>query len=98
VLAKLVGLWIGAFNRRYPDVAIDLTPPFAGSLGAKELVDGKLDMAFVSRELKPDDITDFKAKFGYDPLSVPVSGGAYRHFGFLDAVASSSTATTRSSG
>ncbi len=86
VLAKLVGMWIAAFNKHYPDVVIDLVPPFAGSVGAKELVDGKLDMAFVSRELKPDDITDFKAKFGYDPLSVPVSGGTYRHFGFLDAV------------
>ena len=86
VLAKLVGMWIQAFNKRYPDVVIDLTPPFAGSLGAKELAGGNLDMAFVSRELKPDDITGFKAKFGYDPLSVPVSGGTYRHFGFLDAV------------
>src|SRR5579883_1086140 len=86
VLAKLVGIWIQAFNQRYPDVVIDLTPPFAGSLGAKELVGGTLDMAFVSRELKPDDITGFRAKYGYDPLSVPVSGGTYRHYGFLDAV------------
>ena len=66
--------------------AIDVDPPYAGSLGAKELVKGNLDFVFVSRELKPDDITDFHAKFGYDPLSVPVSGGSYRHFGFLDAV------------
>ena len=65
---------------------IDVDPPYAGSLGAKELVKGNLDFVFVSRELKPDDITDFHAKFGYDPLSVPVSGGSYRHFGFLDAV------------
>src|SRR5439155_582363 len=36
---------------------------------------------------KPDDIKQFKAKFGYDPLSVPISGGSYRHFGALDAVA-----------
>jgi phosphate transport system substrate-binding protein len=44
-------------------------------------------MVFVSRELRPDDIAGFRAKFGYDPLSVPISGGTYRHFGFLDAIA-----------
>ena len=40
------------------------------------------------RELTPDDIRDFKAKFGYDPASIPICGGSYRHFGALDAVAS----------
>jgi phosphate transport system substrate-binding protein len=40
----------------------------------------------VSRELRPDDIKGFKAKFGYDPLSVPICGGSYQHYGFLDAV------------
>ncbi len=86
VLPGLSKAWAAAFHAYYPQVQIDVEPPFAGSLGAKELVKGNLDFVFVSRELKPDDITDFHAKFGYDPLSVPVSGGSYRHYGFLDAV------------
>ena len=86
VLPGLVELWLKEFHKFYPKVTVELTPPYAGSLGAKELVNGKLDFVFVSRELKPDDIVDFKAKFGYAPLSVPVSGGTYRHYGFLDAV------------
>jgi len=86
VLPGLVKLWIDGFKKYYPNVNIDVQPPYAGSLGAKELVKGNLDFVFVSRELKPDDITDFKVKFGYDPLSVPISGGSYRHYGFLDAV------------
>jgi phosphate transport system substrate-binding protein len=86
VLPGLVKQWIAEFHKYYPKVVIDLEPPYAGSLGAKELVKGNLDIVFVSRELKPDDITDFKARFGYDPLSVPICGGSYRHFGFLDAV------------
>jgi phosphate transport system substrate-binding protein len=86
VLPGLVKLWIQAFQKYYPKFQLDLEPPYAGSLGAKELVKGTLDMVFVSRELRPDDITDFRGKFGYDPLSVPISGGSYRHFGFLDAV------------
>ena len=87
VLPRLVKLWVDAFRKYYPEVTIDNAPPYAGSLGAVELVKGNLDFVFVSRELKPDDITAFKAKFGYDPLSVPICGGSYRHFGFLDAVA-----------
>ncbi len=86
VLAVLSKDWVAAFQRYFLDVRIDVDPPYAGSLGAKELAKGNIDFVFVSRELKPDDITEFHAKFGYDPLSVPVSGGSYRHFGFLDAV------------
>ncbi len=68
-------------------MSLTIAPPYAGSLGAIELVKGDLDFVFVSRELKPDDMTKFKEKYGYDPLSVPISGGSYRHFGALDAVA-----------
>jgi phosphate transport system substrate-binding protein len=87
VLPGIVNLWIERFKKLYPGVDISIAPPYAGSLGAKELVKQTLDFAFVSRELKPDDLVEFNAKFGYPPTSVPVSGGTYRHFGFLDAVA-----------
>ena len=86
VMAELVRRWAAAFHKYQPGVVIDVPPPYAGSLGAKELVKQNLDFVFVSRELKPDDITDFQAKFGYAPLSVPISGGSYRVFGALDAV------------
>jgi len=86
VLPGLANAWFAAFKKIYPKVNLSVAPPYAGSLGAKELVKQNIDFVFVSRELKPDDITDFKAKFGYAPTSVPISGGSYRHFGFLDAV------------
>lgn len=86
VLPALVQLWVERFNGYHPGVSITIAPPYAGSLGAKELVKETLDFAFVSRELKPDDVSEFKAKFGYEPLSVPISGGSYRHYGFLDAI------------
>jgi phosphate transport system substrate-binding protein len=87
VLPGLVQRWVAAFGKFYPGVKITLTPPYAGSLGAEELVKQNLDFVFVSRELRPDDIRGFQAKFGYPPLSVPIAGGSYRHYGFLDAVA-----------
>ena len=87
VLTTLVGMWFEKFKTYHPGVTLAISPPYAGSLGAIELVKENLDFVFVSRELKPDDLTSFKAKFGYDPLSVPIVGGSYRHFGALDAMA-----------
>jgi len=86
VLAKLAQRWIAGFKKFYPNVSVTVPPPYSGKVGARELVSGKVDFALVSRELVPSDVTEFKAKFGYGPLSVPISGGSYRHFGFLDAV------------
>ena len=86
VLADLTKRWIAAFQKIYPKVQIDLPPPYAGSLGALELIKGDLQFVTVSRELKPTDVSGFADKFGYPPLSVPISGGTYRHFGFLDAI------------
>ena len=87
VLVVLVQKWFEKFRTYHPEVNLSVSPPYAGSLGATELVNEHLDFVFVSRELRPDDVRDFKAKFGYEPLSVPVCGGSYRHFGALDAVA-----------
>ena len=86
VLAVLSKTWIQQFNTYYPGVNISVDPPYAGSLGAVELNNGNLDCVFVSRELRPSDVQGFHDAFGYDPLSVPISGGSYRQFGFLDAV------------
>jgi len=87
VLVALTRTWIAAFQKIYPKVTLDLPPPYAGSLGALELIKGDLQFVMVSRELKPTDITGFSEKFGYPPFSAPISGGTYRHFGFLDAMA-----------
>jgi phosphate transport system substrate-binding protein len=87
VLTVVAQAWFQKFKQYHPGVSLTISPPYAGSLGAIELIKGDLDFVFVSRELKPDDIKGFKEKFGYDPLSVPIMGGSYRHFGALDAIA-----------
>jgi len=87
VMVVIAQKWIDKFKTYYPGVTLTIAPPYAGSLGAVELVKGDLDFVFVSRELRPDDIKAFKGKFGYEPTSIPISGGSYRHYGALDAVA-----------
>jgi phosphate transport system substrate-binding protein len=87
VLTVVAQKWFEKFKQYHPGVSLTISPPYAGSLGAIELIKGDLDFVFVSRELKPDDIKGFREKFGYNPLSVPIMGGSYRHFGALDAIA-----------
>jgi phosphate transport system substrate-binding protein len=87
VLPGLVRAWMTSFARIYPKVRFAFGPPFEGSDAAKALLKESVDIAFVSRELKPTDVSSFEAKYGYDPTSVPVSGGSWRQYGFLDAVA-----------
>ena len=87
VLTVVAQKWFEKFRQYHPGVSLTISPPYAGSLGAIELIKGDLDFVFVSRELKPDDIKGFREKFGYNPLSVPIMGGSYRHFGALDAIA-----------
>lgn len=86
ILPGLVNAWIAAFEAIYPNVDIEIGTPYAGSLGMLEVIEGNYDFVFVSRELKPTDVTGFEARYGYEPFSIPISGGAYRHYGFLDAI------------
>jgi phosphate transport system substrate-binding protein len=85
ILPGLVDSWIKAFNSYYPNVEIENPQPYSGR-GPKDLIDGKVDCAFVSRELKQSDITEFQATYGYPPTSIPVVGGSYDHYGFLDTI------------
>ena len=85
-MPALVRLWIAGFKKYYPNIEIEVPPPFDGPFGAKELANGNLDFTVISRVLRPEEVAAFQSKFGYDPLSVPVSIGSYRHFGFLDAM------------
>ncbi len=87
ILPGLVERWIEGFQAHYPNVDFKLNTPYAGSLGMLEVIAGNYDFVFVSRELKPTDIISFKEKYGYAPFTIPISGAAYRHYGFLDALA-----------
>jgi phosphate transport system substrate-binding protein len=82
---RLVHSWVAEFENIYPDVRIDVPPPYSGTPGTKGITEGTLDFAIITRELEPALLRAFITKHGYAPLSVPISGGSYRQFGFLDA-------------
>lgn len=82
---RLVHSWIAEFENMYPDVRIDVPAPYSGTPGTIGITNGTLDFALITREMEPKRLTEFIAKKGYPPLSIPISGGSYRQFGFLDA-------------
>lgn len=86
VLAYICHDYLDKFKTYYPNVNIDLSEPYKGSAGAQELIAGTVDMVMVSREPRPNEYPDFEAAFGYPMSVVPVQGGSFNHFGWLDAM------------
>ena len=86
------------FTRMYPKVRINVDPPYAGSLGALALIDGKLDCVFASRELKPSDDVAFRNKFGHDRPPSRSRAAATGTSASWTRWVSSSTTRTRSTG
>ena len=90
VLAGLATEWSAAFARRGGRVR--LTRPFGPPQGALDpnlgaFLDGRLDFAFLAREIAEADLARFRSRHrGEDPVMVPVAGGSWRRFGYVDAV------------
>ena len=92
IVVELLYGWLRAFREREPGVKIAVPAPYLppqGSLNPRlaAFLDGRLDFAFVTREMAASDVAAFRRAHGFDPLQIPVSAGSFRHFGFVDAVA-----------
>lgn len=92
ILPQLVKAWIAAFGAQQPEVRVTVPPPYeeprsAGSERLRLFLDGKIDFAFATRDLTAADAARFRRAHGFDALQIPVSGGSFRHFGFVDTVA-----------
>jgi len=91
ILPNLVLRWIAAFQERHPGVRIRTPPPYLAPQGKlnkslQEFLDGRSDFAFVSRDMSPADTSAYLQSHGIDAELIPIVGGSWRHFGFIDAV------------
>lgn len=73
--AILVNRWAGEFDNLYPDVVTDCHGGGVES-GLPKLLEGKIDLMPMVRELDPDEVARFKAKFGYAPAQIIVAQDA----------------------
>jgi len=86
VLAYTCHDYVDQFKKYYPYADIELSEPYVGSAGASELINKTVDLVMVSREPRPNEYPDFKKAFGYDFTAIPVQGGSFDYFGWLDTM------------
>jgi phosphate transport system substrate-binding protein len=69
---NLVSLWAEGFKKSYPSVREAIEGKGSAS-GPPALIEGTATFAPMSRDWKPSEIDEFKKKYGYAPIVVPVA-------------------------
>jgi hypothetical protein len=75
-----------AFKEMYPDAFFEVS--VVGAAAAVScLADNKCDWAIIGREMAPTtiELSLFRARFGYDPLEIPVMSGSVNATGYAAA-------------
>jgi phosphate transport system substrate-binding protein len=67
------------FRRIYPSVKLQVTAGLA-SIGPSALLGGRADIVPMSRPLQPQEMQEFKAKYGYPPTEIKVAADALAIF------------------
>lgn len=87
ILSRLAPAWVTGFACG-ARIAQPLGPP-QGALDPNlaAFLDGRMDFALLTREIAERDLTRFRAGHaGREPVIVPVAGGNWNRFGYVDAV------------
>jgi phosphate transport system substrate-binding protein len=71
----LLDRWASEFGTIYPDVALDIQGG-GSSASLPAFLEGKMDLMPMSRPLWPDELKQFKDKFGYEPSVIIVAQDA----------------------
>lgn len=78
-MRPLTEAWATDLRQLYPGLTINVTS--AGSeKGLARLLEGKAQVAAMSRRMTPPEIVEFKREFGYEPTEVPVAVDALAVF------------------
>jgi phosphate transport system substrate-binding protein len=91
ILPGLAREWAAGFRKFQPTARIRIDPPFEAPQGSMSrqlsaFLQGKLEFAFLSRIMTRADEATFRRAHGYEPIVIPVSGGSFDHYGFVDTV------------
>lgn len=91
ILDGLVPAWLAGFARTDPATTIAVPPPFGPPQGKldpalRAFLEGRRDFAFLTRDLAEVDLATYRAVHHGDPAVLPVAGGAWRRFGYVDPV------------
>jgi len=71
-LNNLMALWVEAFTKEYPNVRIQVEGKGSGT-APPALIEGTAQLGPMSREMKSEEIDQFKARYGYEPTKIAVA-------------------------
>lgn len=91
ILADLAPRWAADYSAAQTGVTVLVPPPYGppqGSLSAalQAFLKGHLDFAFMTRKLADPDLATFRRAHNFDPMIIPVAGGSWNKFGFVDPI------------
>jgi phosphate transport system substrate-binding protein len=73
--APLYQRWFADFNKQNPNTQISYQSVGSGA-GVEQFMAGTVDFGATDAPLKPEDFEKFKAKYGANPIQVPMTGGS----------------------
>ena len=83
--APLYQRWFADYNKANPSTQISYQSVGSGA-GVEQFLAGTVDFGASDAPLKPEDRAKFKAKFGAEPIQVPMTGGSVVFAYNLDGV------------
>ncbi len=91
ILPELFAGWVHGFAAEQPQATLSSSPPYGPPQGRLStsltaFLNGGENFALMSRELTSQDTAAYRRAHGNLPLVVPVAGGSWRRFGFVDTV------------
>ncbi len=91
ILDALVPAWLVGFARAEPTTTIAVPPPYGPPQGKLDpalqaFFDGRRDFAFLTRDMAEGDLAAFRRAHHGEPVVLPVAGGAWHRFGYVDPV------------
>jgi phosphate transport system substrate-binding protein len=69
---KMMSMWLEGFKFIYPSIETEFEGKGSGT-AVPALIEGAANFGPCSRDLKPSEISDFQARFGYKPTLLPTS-------------------------
>lgn len=78
-LNNLMTLWAEQFGKSYPNVSIEIEGK-GSSTAPPALIEGTSQLGPMSREMKAEEVDEFKGKYGYEPTPIRTSVDALAVF------------------
>lgn len=75
VMENVMNHWVDAYRKFYPQAHV-LVAPHGSAAAPSALIDGSADIGPMAREMRSNEVKNFRARFGFQPTAVQVAQSA----------------------